>query len=222
MSTKLKALGIGFLAVMAMSAVAVMNASAESRGHFTSEVAHTTLQTSETETHRLELRVPGLTGIICTESSYEATTAAATVTEITVTPTYKGCETTGGSKGSVTVETNGCDYVFTAPNLESAKTEHTVDYKCPGTGIVLHHEGCEIEIHPINNLKGIGYTTVVENNKHAITLTANVTGFTSTFHSGFCILLGTTHGGELVGSATIKGLNTANEQVGITATGSVN
>lgn len=222
MSIKLKALAMGLLAAVAATAIETASAETSATGHFTSELPHITLQYSENETHRLELKIPGLTGIVCTTTTYHATLTTVTEFQIRVTPTYAGCHTTGGVHSELEVAANECSFTLTAPNRESAKTENTVDYVCPGTGIVIHHEGCEIELDPLSGLKGIGYTTTVENNKHSITLTANVTGFTSTFHAGFCVLLGTTHGGELVGSVTVKGINTTGEQVGITATGAVN
>ena len=229
MSIKLKALGLGLLAALAVSAVTVMNASAESQatGHFTCEVEPCTVKGEESGTHQLELGVPGLTGIVCDKASYSATAATKTVTDLTVTPTYAECHTTGtgtGSKpGEVIVDVNGCTYTFTQPNKEAAKTEHTVDLVCPtGKTIIVTHPECEITIDPINGLKGVGYTTILENNIHAITLTSNVSGFSATFHKGVCVLLGTNHTGTLSGSATVKGFNGSNEQKGITATGSVN
>lgn len=229
MSIKLKALGVGLLAMVAAGAIAVMNASAESSatGHFTCEVSHCILDVSDTlEPHQLELVSPGLTGIVCNESSYEVTVNAATVTQITAAnPKYGKCHTTGDNTIAhpVTIEMNGCDYVFTQPNKESVKTEHTVSLVCPaGKTVILHHEGCEITIDPVEHIKGVGYTTIVQSEKHAITLTAEVTGFTETFHAGFCLLLGTSHPGELKGSATITGTDTLQNPVGITATGSVN
>lgn len=226
MSIKLKALGLGLLAALAVSAVAVMNASAETSltGHFTSEVAHTTLQVTEgpeEKVHRLELTVEGFTGIVCDKPTYTSTISEATVTELTVEAKYEACHTTGGTPGEVNVTMNGCDYRFTQPNKESAKTEHTVDLVCPvGAHVVVDHEGCEITIDPENPRSGIGYTTTVENNIHSITLTANVTGFKATLHTGLCVLIGTTKNGSLTGSATVKGLDTEGHQVGITATGS--
>ncbi|HKB52253.1 MAG TPA: hypothetical protein VKC63_12615 [Solirubrobacterales bacterium] len=231
MSIKLKALGLGLLAALAVSAVTVMNASAESQatGHFTCEVEPCTVKGSEVlgSSHRFELAIAGLTGIVCDEASYKGTAATKTVTDITITPTYGECHTTGtgtGSKsGEVTVDVNGCTYTFTQPNKESAKTEHTVDLVCPtGKTIIVTHPECETTFDPINGLKGVGYTTILENNIHTITLTSNVSGFSVTFHKGICVLLGTNHVGELSGSATVRGFDSLNREVGITATGSVN
>lgn len=233
MSTKLKALGLSLLAVMAASAVVVMNASAESQvtGHFTSDAASTKLDVIENPPnglHMLEFDQPGFKNIACHETSYAATISGTTVTDITVTPTFKGCLTTGGVTGEVTIHTNGCVYTLTQINKEAAKTEHTFDLVCPaGKTLEITHSGCTITIHSFVS-KGIGYTTTNEAlpgeplAKHSITVTLNV-GFPLTRHGGFCALLATNSTGTLTGSATVFGTNAATgKQVGITATGSIN
>lgn len=221
MSRKLKALCLSLFAVMALGGFAVMNASAETGGHFTSEVAATTITGSENSTHFTELTVPGLTGIRCTTASYSGTTSATTVTQITITPSYANCETTGGTPGEVTVDVNGCAYIFTIGKKSTA--DNTVDLECNGAKpyIAVTHQGCEIRVPAQNNIVGVAYNTTVENNKHAITLTATASGFTTNFEAGFCVLLGTSHTSTLSGSVTVTGKNTATgAAVGITATGS--
>lgn len=232
MSIKFKALGLSLLAVVAASAFAVVNASAEtqSKGHFIQDAALTIIDVyDKPPTHQLELGQPGFTGITCHEASYAATLSGTTITEFTVTPVYDGCTTTGGSTDSVTVHTNGCTYKFTQPNKESAKTEHTLDLVCPtGKTIEITHATCTVSIHA-QTVKGIGYTTIneqvpggTEGPKHAITLTADVS-FAITRHGGFCALLATNSTGTLKGSATVFATNFAGgKQVNITATGSVN
>lgn len=231
MSNKLKASGLCLLAVTAVSALVVMNASAESQGtgHFTSEAATTDLDVREgllSSVHRLELGQPGFTPIICNLASYAVPTLqSSTVTDLTVTPTYNGCLTTGGQEGTVTIKTNACTYTFTQPNKESAKTEHTVDLTCPfKSGIEIVHATCTITI-PAQSVKGIGYTTINESvtpgepAKHSITLTVNAS-FAVTREGGFCVLLATNATGTLSGSLTIFGTKFASgNQVGITATG---
>lgn len=229
MSLKLKALGLGLLAIVAAGAVAVMNASAESQptGHFTSEVSHTVLDVNEGPgtSHQLELGIEGFTPIVCDEASYVSTINAATVEHISVAPTYKKCHTTESATETV-VTVNGCTYTFTRPNKKSATTENTADLVCPtGQKLVIDHEGCEITIAPQTIQvsaaanRGIGYTTTVENGVHAITLTA-VARFTIELHTGICQLIGTNKIATLSGSATISGTDTEGHFVGITATGS--
>ena len=230
MSIKLKALGLGILAAMAVSAVAVMNASAESqaKGHFTCEVVHCIVTGEETPpTHHTILTVSGFEkGITCEKNHYHGTFPlnVSTVTSLSVTPTFIECHTEGSAnKTEVTVHMNECNYVFTQPNKNAAATEHTVALVCPaGKSIVITHPECEMTIPSTPHLKGIGYTTIgLAGKTHAITLTSNVTGFNVQFHKGFCVLLGTNHTGTLSGSVTVKGLDTLGNQVGLTATGSV-
>jgi hypothetical protein len=234
MSIKLKALGLSLLAVLAASAFAVMNASAESQptAHFTSGSHNTQVLVFENPTsgtHALELSQPGFTGIVCHEPSYAVTNIGTTADHITVKPTYKKCTTTGGNPGSVTVHPNGCEFTFTTPNKESAKTEHTVTLNCPtGKSIQITHATCTVSIHHVE-VKGVGYTTTVESApgtiggpKHSITLTVNV-AFPQTRHGGFCSLLATNATGTLSGSATVFGKDPlSNNQIDITATGSIN
>lgn len=239
MSIKLKAFGLSLLAVMAVGAFAVMNASAESQatGHFTSDAPSgvTKLDVKESPpsgAHLLELSQAGFTGIVCHETTYTGEVTTATATELTVFPTYKGCLTTGGSTGSVTVHSNGCSYTFTQPNKESAKTENTVDLVCPaGKKVEITHATCTVGVAPVT-VKGVGYTTTSEvvpgetgenpPKKHALTVTSSAT-FPVTREGGFCSLLATNSTGTLSGSATVFGTDkTSGKQANVTATGSVN
>lgn len=124
MSLKLRAFALGFLAAIAASAITVMNASAESQatGHFTSEVSHTTLQATQSpaSSHSLELTIPGLTGMTCSEVTIQATVASATVTEITGTPELAKCYTTGGTPGELVVHQATFAVLTTARSFASS------------------------------------------------------------------------------------------------------
>ena len=215
MSLKLKALGLGILATLAMSAVAVMNASAESTGHFTSDVTSTTILGTEvlgTE-HRTELTAHGLEGgVVCDEVSYHGHVAGTTTTDISIFPTYKKCHTTPSAVDTTTVTMNECYYTFTSGGTR------TVHLKCPpNKAIEVHHPNCTITI-PEQTVAGVIYDVIVENGKHIITLTANTVQFTTEYHGGICIFTGTHHTGTLHGSATVRGFDTLGKQVNITAT----
>jgi hypothetical protein len=223
MSIKLKALTLGLLALMAMGAFAAVNATAETGGHFTSEAEEGTAKGTENATHFTELTVPGLTGIRCTKTSYEGKmpkTGSKTWTEITIVPSYSECETTGGKAGEVTIDMNGCAYLFTIG--KNSVKDNTADLECTGATkfVAVTHEGCEIRIPAQNGMLGVAYTTTVENGKHSLTVDLTVKGFTTNFEAGFCVLLGTSHTSEITGSVTVQGFNAAGAQVGITATGS--
>lgn len=224
MSGKLKALGLGILAAMAMSALSVIGASAQSQstGHFTFELDHTTLDVNENSTHKLEFGVEGLTSMVCDVSEYEAPTIKeTTVTDIAIKPAnFIACHTTGGTSGEVTVNVNGCYFTFAQPNKKAATTEHTVSLVCPTKSMEVIHPSCTFVMPGQSNLKGIGYTTYVEDGKHAITATVNVTGITVHFHKGLCVLLGTKHTGSVTGSVTATGTDGKGNVGGVTATGS--
>jgi hypothetical protein len=218
MSLKLKVLGMGLLAMMATSAFAVMNASAVETGHFSSGTAHTIIKGEESgATHRLHLTGSGLEGQIgCSTATYEGTANAAVVKSIEVTPTYTGCSTTGTST-NLTVTHNGCKYRF---KVATGGTNGTADLVCPaGKAIEIHHPNCTITVTSVaanQTIPGIHYTTTTEG-KHALTIDVNVS-FADEYHGGICIFLGTNQTGFLKGSVTVKGFDTAGNQVDITAT----
>jgi hypothetical protein len=224
MSLKLKALGLSVLAVAVASAFSMMSASATTGGHFTSEVAHVILTGTENPNteHVTDLIVEKFTGINCTDTSYTATTPlqAKTVEALTVTPTYKKCETFGGKPDEVEWRMNGCDYVFTI-GKSAEKEDNTVDIACPaGSVIEVDHPTCLIKIPPQNGLKGVSYTRVTELGVHALTVDVTISGVTVHFEGGACIIFGTKHTAQVLGSVTIRATNTTNEPVGFTATGS--
>jgi hypothetical protein len=211
MSLKVKVLGFGLLAMVAMSAFAAMNASATVPGHFVSDVHTTTIIGSENTTHKLEFTTHGLEGgIVCDEASYHGHVTGTTVTSVTIKPTYAKCHTTGGNAGSVVVDVNGCTYTFTVTGGSPATTEHKIDLVCPaGAAIVLTHgNNCTITIPPQNNVGSFTYTTDIVNTKHAITLHANAQ-FATQYHAGACVLLGTGHTTTLKGSVTLVGQDVA-------------
>ncbi|HEX5418114.1 MAG TPA: hypothetical protein VFZ25_20860, partial [Chloroflexota bacterium] len=175
----------------------------------------------EGDSHTTELTVPGLTGIVCEEASYEGTAEGEIAQAITVTPSYNDCKTTRGRAGEVKVDLNECQYQFIV-GLEPAG-DNAVALVCPGASkfIAVTHPNCEIRIPAQNNITGVAYTTTVESEKQAITVDATVKGLETNFESGACVLLGTKEESELSGSATVQGFEDDQfRQVNITATGS--
>jgi len=203
MSLKFKALGLGFLAALAMSTVSVMSASATSTGHFTSDSPNgkTTFLGSDAGSHQTEFTLHGFSGgFDCDLFSYNGTDSGNTLTSITVTPDYTKCFTTGESPDSSVVTLNGCSYTFTPGG------SGTVHVDCPaGKAIEIHHPNCVITMRP-QTAQGITYTNVIDfNGKHFLTLDANTTQFNTEFHGGVCIFTGTNHTATLHGSTTIRG-----------------
>ena len=228
MSLKLKALGLSLVAAMAVSAVAVMSASAKDGGHFvTTGNTHTTIEAHVDSKTPLHLKIHGLSGEVgCATQTHHGTNVTETFTSITITPTYTGCTTTG-TETSVPVDVNGCTYTFTVngpittpENPPGSNTvEHTAHLVCPaGAAIKVTHPNCTVTVHPQTVNGGITYTTETNaQNIHDIKMHVNVQ-FTVTKH-GLCQFVSPTNGnGTLIGTPTVTAKNTAGDQVHLTAT----
>lgn len=215
MSIKLKALGLGLLAAMAMSAVAVMNAGAETGGHFTSSITHTEIDGTESGDHQLHfVKEGGAAGerIGCINDSYEGTITGTTATEIEITPTWSTCSTTSEGATHFEIHENGCKFVFTV----SKSAHSTAHLNCPtGNAIEITHPNCNITVPP-QTVNGVAYPS---DGAGGITLESTVKGIESQYHGGICIFLGTTHKSEMNGSVTVVGTDTENKKATIAATG---
>jgi hypothetical protein len=219
MSMKLKVLGLGLLAVMATSAFAVMSASANTTGHFTSDKAHTILHGTESRpgNHNLSFQRVNAAGeaqgkpIQCTNVAYHGTTSVATTTAVQLTPVYSNCGTEGEPHNVFVHHPSSCGtnvFEFTSGG------NGTVHVRCK---ISVTHPNCGIGI-PTQTLSGVTYNTDFQNGVHAITAGVAVKGITGHFHSGVCVFLGTSHIFNMTGSVTLEGKDTEGNPVGITAT----
>jgi len=225
MSTKLKALGLGLLAVMAMSAVAVMNAGASTGGHFVSTEEHTIVEGfegAEPNPHVLHFNKEGGAAgerIGCDVDKYTGTISSATktATEITITPSWEQCYTTGSPNTKFDIHENKCDFLFTISKTPTGHNTAHVVCQNAGEAFVITHPNCTITVPP-QTVTGVSYTNITPA-KHEVTLTSTVKGIESQYHGGICIFLGTTQKSEMVGSVTVKGFTTAGVQIPVTATG---
>lgn len=232
MSIKLKALGLGLLAAMAMGAIAVVNASATSSGHFTAEPAthHVIIKGEESGTtdrlafYAIENNATHTTTepnnpIECTKATYHGTlegAAATTTTAVRVRPHYTECRTRSEASHKVVVDID--------PNNTGCGT-NVFEFTSGGTGtvhvnctITITHPNCSITIDP-QTTSGVTYTTTTESNKHALTINVNAKTISGTYHNGICVFLGTSnHFFEMVGAARVWGEDTAANRVGITHT----
>jgi len=229
MSIKLKALGLGLLAVLAMGAIAVMNASAETSGHFVAEPPedHLILKGTESRksgTHALSFyeinplntkTVENAVPIQCTHVDYHGTleaSAATTNTAVRLRPNYTECSTKAEAPHNVTVHVpTACGtnvFEFTPGG------NGTVHVNCT---ITITHPNCGITIPP-QTVAGVTYNTIEDGGKHALTAVVNVSHIKGEFHENLCVFLGTTHWFEMVGSVTVWGENTAGGRVNITHT----
>jgi hypothetical protein len=223
MSLKLKALGLSVIAAMAGSSVAVMNASANTSGHFVSEInnlTHVTGFEGPGTAHRLHLTNHGLSGQVgCDTVSYEASIIAGTVNSVTAQPSYANCYTTTVNKPTVIVHVNGCTYTFRSAAGGTSNTEQTAHLVCEvGKKVEITYPNCTTSVHPQTVNTGITYTRVIENGKHAVTLDSNAQ-LSATRH-GACQHIAPTNGiYTLIGSATAKGFNgVGGPQVSVTVT----
>lgn len=217
MNGKIRVLGLCLPAVLAMSALAAIDATATVSGHFTHDAldGHAIVKGSGSGEHRLKLEVDGKTPTIeCNVYSSEGTLSSATVTTIAVAPAFANCQTEGGSANSVTVDTNGCEFVY-----HSGGGSATFSLQCPaGEALVITDPSCEIVV-PAQTVKGVTYGTAVSNpgNKHELTLSKSVT-LSAQHEGGICVFLGTSHQLSITGSTTLAAFSTSGEQVNLTAT----
>lgn len=222
MSIKLKALGLGLLAILATSAFTVLNASANTpkNSHFTSESHHVVLKgtdafaTGSPNVLRFHPESGGA-AITCTHATYHGTQtgeAATTSQSVQVRPHYTNCATEGGTWGSITVDVpTSCGtnvYEFTSGN------PGTIHVNCEIT--ITHGSTCTIKVPP-QTLSGATYTTAERSGKHSLIVDIN-TGVTSHYEAGFCIFLGTTHTSTMTGSSAVWGENSEGGAIGITHT----
>lgn len=223
MSFKLKALGLGLLAALAMSAVAVMNASATAGGHFTHDAAdgHATITGDDEPGDRTQF-TGGIATVECSTATYDATVTSQTTTSLTVTPHYTTCTAAGGVAH---VNMNSCTYTFTVrPNPDV--NHNTVHLVCPGGSpgptINVTATGCVITVLPNQTPgQGVVYKTITKNGKHAITVGVTANAITAKYTGGFfkCGKVENAHGlTEMHGSAEVHGVDTNNNFVNITAT----
>jgi len=213
MSMKLKALGLGILAMMAVGAFAVTNAGATVSGHFEFGSEHTFI-TGEEE--GLDFVADDGSKIGCDEAKYTGThKGTKTTTELTITPSWNKCYTTptSGAMEEPTwdVDENGCHLVFTSRALP-AENDATVHVICPSaTPITITHPNCNITVDPqtIGGEVGNGVTYTGQNDGTPwVTLDVKVK-VAATYHTGLCIFLGTNHTATMVGSVKVKGYSNA-------------
>jgi hypothetical protein len=211
MTRKLKALGLTFVAALALTALAAASAQA---AEFHSTVAHTSLHGEQEEGHAYVFAAgSGFGSIECTSVTFVGTTTATTQTSQTIEPTYGNCHDSFGR--TVHVDTNGCDYTFTL----TTATEGTAHLLCPtGQSITLTITSgtstvCTVHIPP-QTAGGITYHNVGQH----ITVTVHSTGITSLTTGGFfnCGVSGEHQTeGTLEGATTLIGKNTTAEEVTI-------
>ena len=177
MTRNLKVLGLALVAVFAMTAVfasAGQGATKLTCASYPCIITGHPIEHNKTKLHTFTLNTG--TSISCTTVTFEGTIAKAADNEsVTITPTYDSCSTAAG--GPVTVNMNGCDYVFHGGSETVGEPHHfaggLADLKCPAGGptVVIfanatdhaaNKPACTITVTPENNLSENTYTNTTE------------------------------------------------------------
>jgi hypothetical protein len=183
MSIKFKALGLAVLAALAVGAVSVVSAGADSGGVIHSDVQWTHVvgaQEGPSEDNRLhDFTVND--AVTCDSVTYTGSVGGKTPTQLTVIPEYTECHTQKGFPASI--QMNGCGYTLTFADM--FVEHHTAHLQCPTGKTVVATVNppivgeCHVHIPPQTPTEGgVAYTTIVENGKHAQTLNVTAEGVT--------------------------------------------
>jgi hypothetical protein len=160
MIRKTKALGLAFVAVLAVSAVAA--SAAQAQGTFVYETGTSKLVAAQQAVQKFHVEAGN---VECSELKGEATSLPASpATEIQTTfltysnQTNTEDKCTGPVGTQPKIEMNGCQYTFHAgETLEGEeKTSGSADIKCGGTNqIVINAPGCTIKVPAQNGLQQV-------------------------------------------------------------------
>lgn len=198
MMRNLKALGLALVAVFAMSALASSTASAT----FHSSLENTSLSGEQTETHEFTVN----TGVVvCGVAKFSGFQEKTTAETVSIVPEYKECEFQ--ELFEVTVNVNGCDYVFHA----SSETEGTVDIATCGANKYIQVGSvftCRVRVPEQEGKGPISYATEGKGQK----VTAAVTNLTYEETGLFCSGEGGENG-EYSGPSVVTGKSGEEEAV---------
>jgi hypothetical protein len=177
MIRNLKALGLAFVAVVAMSAV--ISSTAQALPQYTCSIYPCTATASNAAGNET-LTTPG--GTVQCNSHYliekqggNAESIPAPSATVTVTATFTGCKAFGFLNS--TINMNGCDYVFHAGAAVSAGVyNNSMDVVCPaGKAITITSGTCEVDIPAQTGLTNVKTTNLAAG---TITVQPNVTNIT--------------------------------------------
>ncbi len=235
MIRNLKMLGLALVAVCAMGAVAASAASANANYWFTSPEANdwTILTGAQPVAFSDQFKVDGVIpggpeGVTkCESTAYEGSTTDTTGTTLSLKAAYGGCELE--PFGKATVSMNECEYlIHTDPLGDTTNGQYDTNTTivCPsGHEITIEAKiagitKCIVHIEPQTLGTGIVLTNATSGGKSDIHADINFstikyTQTTGTSGSSRCTTTGTTTNGVYTGTATIKGFNTALQQVNI-------
>jgi len=208
MSRNLKALGLGLVAVFAMSAVMASAASAEGTFKFKSEGTPTKLSGKQHAGN--DVFTPHTGGVSCNEATYAGEQVGTEVSEVTVTPTYSECKAFG--LFNVPITTNGCRYTLNAGTKTGTTFAGSVSIACPAGKIIeIEAPGCTTTVGSQSNIGGITLTNIGAGATREITVDINIIALKYEEHRPFFGICATntvpTTGANYIGSAVITGTN---------------
>ena len=191
----LKILGIAAIAAMALTAV-IGASSASAFTLFTSpEATPITVTGTQTETAKFTTSAGTIS---CTSGNFNGSGVASSATQET-SISYGGCTFLGVF--GVTVNPNGCTYVF--------KAAGTADVKCPeGKSITFSAVGCTVTVGAQTGLTSITYANAGAGATREVTVSPNVNNIK--YHTGTGCPGGTvngTTGTYTGGKASVTGEN---------------
>jgi hypothetical protein len=234
MIRKLKALGLALCAVFMFGAFSASGALAVN-DVFTSEVNDTFVtgtQVVGTHANVFSTKWEPNATLSCTGGTYTGTFTGASATEVELTPKYTGCSSAGLS---VTVDDEGCKYVFTghthlytntAGQAEGEKA--TAKLNCNHTGkiTITFPLGCDITIKDTSGpdtvnqaLKGVTYDNIADGAKWDIRVTVTIDGIHYTSSGcGFLGITATDNDGFLTKNITLRGYTDAGHTTQVNVT----
>jgi len=208
MNRRFKHLGLTFLTIVALSAVAASAALANPQFHL--EMEDTTLTGGQITPNVL---TTDLGAMECEVVHYDGTQGPFTSTTLTLTPIFEKCKI-GGVNTTVTM--NGCSYVFhLAQNTENYEAKMGIE--CPaGQKFVIHTPECAITIPPQGPKAAVTFTNENAAATRSLVIDLNIGGIEYIEHGGACASeTEATANGTFVGQATVTGENAAQEHKAI-------
>lgn len=196
--------GAGAVAVaMALLAMAAASAS----GAFHSETAHTTWQGAQPEGLNDVITVNAGT-VTCSQKTYAGTTSAATGSTLNLAPTFLECTAFGFVNAAYDV--NGCEFQY--------HDTGAMNIACPeGKSMVVTAFNCHVSIPAQSWVPGITYSNQGTGKSRDIRINQSTSGlkYTQASKTFPGCTNGTSTNGKVLAETTLKGLNTAGEQVGV-------
>jgi hypothetical protein len=180
MNRKLKALGLAFVAALALTAVMASAAMAEAG--FTSSVSNPTLHGEQEGSHEFTASASsGFGGITCSTVTFSGTGEGTFATSQTITPTWSGCKDSFGRTVNVVTNSIHLSYTVTGTdgNGRPIGTYHTKGHL--ETTVITGGTHCTDTIKIEQTLGGVTF----DNFSGLFRITTNTNEVTSTTSGGF-------------------------------------